>query len=190
VRRGNGPASALIATLTLLAVLAYHDPFGVAGVLEGRKVIGCDGHPVALDGREAELLRLHNDARQEHGLSPLCAQEQLMSAARAHSEDMIERDFYAHESPGGEAPGDRLTRAGYTFATCGENISRMTDPSGGEPQRDDLRRVFTGWMQSPGHRENLLNPAFREVGIGVATGVYAPEVGNTAMYTVDFGTRR
>lgn len=189
VRRGSDRATTLIAVLVVAAVFAYFDPFGITSSLEGSDAVGCDGSAVWLAGRETELLRLHNEARQEHGLSALCVQENLMTAARAHSEDMIERDFYAHESPEGDTPGDRISRTGYPFAIYGENISRMTKPYGGEPTKDDLQQVFIGWMESPGHRQNLLNPAFREVGIGVSTGTYTPEAGSTAMYTVDFGAR-
>ncbi len=66
----------------------------------------------------------------------------------------------------------------------------MSGGYGGAPARGELREAFKGWMESPGHRENLLNPAFREVGIGLSSGQYTPEIGTTTMYVVDFGARQ
>ncbi len=176
--------------LAVVVAFVRFDPLGVAAPLRGAEVVGCDGQIVRLDGRQAEILRLHNEARSEHGVGTLCVQEDLMTAAQAHAEDMIRRDFYAHETPEGLTPTDRISRAGYPFATYGENNNRVSGSYGGEPGRGELREAFEGWMESPPHRENLLNPAFREVGIGLSTGLYAPELGTTTMYVVDFGARR
>jgi uncharacterized protein YkwD len=114
-----------------------------------------------------------------------------MAAAQRRAEDMIERDdFYAHDTPEGLTPGDRISRAGYPFATCGENNNRVSELDVGEPGREELREAFESWMESSGHRENILNPASHEIGIGLSTGQYAPEPGTTMMYVVDFGARR
>ncbi len=113
-----------------------------------------------------------------------------MAAAQGHAEDMIQRDFYDHETPEGFMPGDRITRAGYPFATYAENNNRVSGSYSGEPGTDKVREAFESWMESPGHRENILNPAFREVGIGLWAGRYATELGTTTMYVVDFGARQ
>ena len=123
-------------------------------------------------------------------MSELCVQENLMAAAQGHAEDMIRRDFYAHETPEGLTPGDRISRAGYPFVTYGENNNRVSGSYSGEPDRGELRAAFESWMESPGHRENILNLAFREVGFGLSTGQYSAELGTTTMYVVDFGARR
>ncbi|MDP9457723.1 MAG: CAP domain-containing protein [Actinomycetota bacterium] len=102
---------------------------------------------------------------------------------------MLERGFYEHVTPEGVDPGERIARAGYPFATYGEN-NRVSGDLVGEPGRKELGEAVRSWMDSPGHRENLLNPAFREVGFGVTTGRYAPERGTTTMYVADFGARR
>ena len=164
-RRTHDSAVPLMVVLAVVVAFMRLDPTDTLKPLEATEVADCDGRMVSLDGREAELLRLHNEARAEHGVGPLCVQRNLMVAAQGHAEDMIRRDFYAHETPEGLTPGDRITRAGYPFATYGENNNRVSGGYGG-PGRGELREAFEGWMESPGHRENLLNPAFREVGIG------------------------
>lgn len=181
----------MMAVLVVAAAFVHFNPGGImAEPLIDAEVTDCDGQVMVLDGRKAELLRLHNEARAENGAGPLCVQQNLMSSAQGHAEDMLERDFYAHETPEGLTPADRVSRAGYAFATCGENNNRVSGTSVGEPGADEIRQAFTSWMESPGHRENLLNPAFREVGFGLETGFYSPEPGTTTTYVANFGARR
>lgn len=188
--RTGEKALALVAVLAVAAAFAHFDPAGLmAGPLKDTEVTDCDGRVVVLDGRKAELLRLHNEARAENGAVPLCVQRNLMHSAQGHAEDMLERDFYAHETPEGLTPADRISRAGYPCATCGENNNRVGGIYGEQPDAEDLRAAFEGWMESPGHRENLLNPDFREVGFGLETGSYSPEPGATTMYVANFGSR-
>jgi uncharacterized protein YkwD len=128
--------------LAMALAFIQFNPLGVAKPLEDVEVVDCDGRTVVLDGRSAELLRVHNEARTEHGVGLLCVQEDLMVAAQGHAEDMIERDFYAHETPEGLTPGDRITRAGYPFATYGENNDRVSGSYSGEPDRSELQGAF------------------------------------------------
>jgi uncharacterized protein YkwD len=93
-----------------------------AAPLQGETVTGCDGAALSLSGAEAELLRLHNEARGELGIAPLCAQGQLMTAARGHSEDMLSRSFYDHDTPEGTEPSERVSAAGYEYSLMAENI--------------------------------------------------------------------
>lgn len=123
-------------------------------------------------------------------LEPAPALLFLRAAAQGHAEDMLKRGFYEHVTPEGVDPGQRISRAGYPFATYGENNNRVWGDPNGEPGRRELGEAVRSWMDSPGHRENLLNPAFREVGFGIPTGRYAPERGQTTMYVANFGTRR
>lgn len=174
----------------LMVGIVQLDPLGTAGLSEETEVVGCDGQRVRLDGKKAELLRLHNEERAEYGAPALCTHPQLEAAAQGHAEDMLKRGFYEHVTPDGVDPGQRISRAGYPFATYGENNNRVWGDFTGEPGRKELREAVQSWMDSPGHRENLLNPAFREVGFGITTGRYAPERGTTTMYVADFGTRR
>lgn len=115
----------------------------------------------------AELERkLHeriNQVRKEQGLEPLVANGALTRRARAHSFDMARRGYFEHTSPDGETYFDRLSRAGLRYFAAGENIF-MTS---GWQQNDLLDRVVQRWMKSPGHRGNIVNPAYTDSGIGI-----------------------
>ena len=100
---------------------------------------------------------------------------------------MVERRYFAHDTPDGVGMADRIKRAGYLRAgrawSLGENIAWGTDDLG------TAAEIHNAWMNSAGHRANLLNPRFRHVGVGIAPGVPTPGVwGGT--YVTDFGTRR
>ena len=136
-------------------------------------------------GRKRSALELHNETREHHGLGPLCADPRLTRAARSHSRDMIEKGYFSHASPSGETFAARLDRSGYEYRMAGENLAWGTGTQA-TPEG-----TFERWMESPGHRRNVLVGGFREVGVGAATGEY--EVGGVhaaTMYTVDFGTPR
>jgi uncharacterized protein YkwD len=145
----------------------------------------CDGESMELKGEEERTLELHNEVRERHSLEPLCVDPELTRAARSHSKDMIQKGYFAHASPSGETLGARLERSGYEYRTAGENIAWGTGPLA--TPEDTMDR----WMGSPGHRRNVLDGGFREVGVGAATGEYERGGGHAAtMYTVDFGTPR
>jgi uncharacterized protein YkwD len=153
----------------------------------------CDGGTIQLTTAESRTLSMHNNARTANGLPKLCVHRLLTRAARSHSQEMIDKDYFAHESFNGETDKQRVERFGYTFSgfsfwKFGENIYWGSGTSG------TPRSAFTWWMNSPGHRANILDPDFREVGIGVRKGEYVDESGTihpgTSMYTVDFGVRR
>ncbi|GAA3787424.1 CAP domain-containing protein [Streptomyces chiangmaiensis] len=108
-----------------------------------------------------EVLALTNTERAAAGLAPLAADPRLAAAAQAHSADMVARDFYAHTSPEGREPWDRAAAAGSRHRTVGENIACG--------QRSPAE-VVRGWMNSPGHRANILKPAFTHLGVGFVGG--------------------
>ncbi|MFJ5774132.1 CAP domain-containing protein [Streptomyces sp. NPDC093094] len=110
---------------------------------------------------EAEVVSLTNGERAAAGLPPLAPDPALTRAARAHSADMVARDFYAHTAPDGSRPWDRAAAAGSAHRSVGENIACG--------QRS-AAEVVTGWMNSPGHRANILKPGFTHMGIGFAGG--------------------
>jgi uncharacterized protein YkwD len=139
----------------------------------------CGGGETFLYASEMRLLALHNNTRKNHGLKPLCVHPTLQEAARAHSKDMIQYDYYAHVTRGSnENACARILRFGYRWSSCGENIGYNPTPEG----------VFLSWMRRSTHSSNILDSDFREVGIGAHTGEYNDS--KTTMYTVDFGARR
>ncbi|WP_258574817.1 CAP domain-containing protein, partial [Streptomyces shenzhenensis] len=110
---------------------------------------------------QAEVADLTNRERTRAGLRPLAVDPQLAAAAQAYSTDMAVRDFYSHTSPEGTQPWDRAAAAGSRRRTIGENIACG--------QRS-AAEVVDGWMNSPGHRANILRPDFTHIGIGFAGG--------------------
>lgn len=107
------------------------------------------------------VLRLTNAERTAAGLSPLSPDPLLTVAAQDHSADMIARAFYSHTSPDGGEPWHRASAAGSRHRAIGENIACG--------QRTPAE-VVDGWMNSPGHRANILKPSFTHLGVGFAGG--------------------
>ncbi|AVH60932.1 MULTISPECIES: CAP domain-containing protein [Streptomyces] len=117
--------------------------------------------PADLRRTASEVIALTNAERTACGLPPLSPDSPLTTAAQAHSADMVARAFYSHTSPDGSRPWDRAAAAGCTRRTIGENIACG--------QRSPAE-VVRGWMNSPGHRANILKPDFTHIGIGLAGG--------------------
>ncbi|MFE1291370.1 sigma-70 family RNA polymerase sigma factor [Streptomyces sp. NPDC058751] len=125
-------------------------------------------------GTVAQVVALVNKERAAVGCGPLTEDPQLEDAAQAHSEDMAARDFFEHTNPDGVDPGQRITAAGYRWSTYGENIAEGQQT----PQA-----VMESWMNSPGHRANILNCSFKNIGVGVHKGSGGP------WWTQDFGAK-
>lgn len=109
---------------------------------------------------EKQMLDLVNQERQAAGLNPLAPDPQLTEVARKHSADMFARGYFAHDTPEGKSPFDRMREAGVSFLTAGENLALAPT----------IPVAHTGLMNSPGHRANILRPQFGRVGIGVMDG--------------------
>ncbi|HKG60019.1 MAG TPA: CvpA family protein [Pyrinomonadaceae bacterium] len=109
---------------------------------------------------EKQMLDLVNQERQAAGLNPLAPDPELTQVARQHSADMFARGYFAHDTPEGRSPFDRMQAAGVRFLTAGENLALAPT----------LSLAHTGLMNSPGHRANILRPQFGRVGIGVMDG--------------------
>jgi uncharacterized protein YkwD len=109
---------------------------------------------------EAEMLQLVNRERARQGIGPLVADTALRTVARAHSVDMFERGYFSHYTPEGKDPFERMRAAHIAFLTAGENLALA----------QTLSIAHTGLMHSPGHRANILNPAYHRVGIGIIEG--------------------
>jgi uncharacterized protein YkwD len=109
---------------------------------------------------EKRMLDLVNQERQAAGLNPLQPDPELTEVARRHSADMFARGYFAHDTPEGLTPFDRMRDAGVRFLTAGENLALAPT----------IPVAHTGLMNSPGHRANILRPQFGRVGIGVMDG--------------------
>jgi uncharacterized protein YkwD len=147
----------------------------------------CEGDTFALSVAEKRMLDLHNRARTQRGLGALCLSPDLTPIARARSQDMLDRDYFSHYTPQGTTVMDELERLGYfgpeAFHLVGEIIAR----GGNGTDTDTPEYMFDGLMHSPGHRENILNEGYTEVGIGTRSGTYQHYDDTTTVYTVVFG---
>ncbi|MDX2214874.1 MAG: CAP domain-containing protein [Oculatellaceae cyanobacterium bins.114] len=110
---------------------------------------------------EAEVWQQINVIRQQRGLSPLKNNPKLAQVARRYSQRMAEQNFFSHTAPEGDTMVDRVRSVGIFYFALGENLFKGTNLS--EP----ASAAVTGWMNSPGHRRNILRSEYREMGIGV-----------------------
>jgi uncharacterized protein YkwD len=117
----------------------------------------------AADSAEAQVLALVNDQRAAAGCGAVTADDKLAAVARAHSEDMRDRGFFSHVNPDGLDPFQRAERAGITARA--ENIARG---------QQDAAAVMDAWMNSAGHRANILNCDLTRLGVGIAEGSGGP----------------
>ena len=125
----------------------------------------------------SEVIRLTNAQRTANGLSALTENSALDSAALAKGNDMIAKGYWAHFAPDGTSPWSFFTSFGYKYQYAGENLAR---------DFSDASSAVGAWMNSPTHKENILNPHYREVGIGVVEGQLAGA--NTTIIVQFFGT--
>ncbi len=124
---------------------------------------------------ESQVLTLLNQERTNRGIPALKSNTKLRNAALGHTQDMACNNFIGHLGSDGSDPGDRITAAGYDYSTWGENVAAgYTSPSS----------VVDAWMDSTGHRANILNPSFTEIGIGY---VYNSASTYGHYWTTDFG---
>ncbi|OIK25167.1 CAP domain-containing protein [Streptomyces malaysiense] len=127
----------------------------------------------AASGVAAQIVQLVNAERAKAGCRPLTLDAKLTEAAQAHSADMAAHQNMSHTGSDGSDPGTRITQAGYTWSAYGENVAYGYSTAA---------EVMAGWMSSPGHRANILNCGYQEIGVGLAQpGSY---------WTQDFGTPR
>jgi uncharacterized protein YkwD len=109
---------------------------------------------------EARMLQMVNAERIANGLKPLAPDPELTEVARRHSADMFGRGYFAHDTPEGRDPFDRMRESGVRFLTAGENLALAPT----------VQVAHTGLMNSPGHRANILHKDFGRVGIGIMDG--------------------
>ncbi|MEV1328874.1 CAP domain-containing protein [Micromonospora costi] len=121
-----------------------------------------------------EVVDLVNAERAKAGCDPVSIDDKLMTAAQRHSQDQADHQNMSHDGSDGSDPGDRIERVGYEWRTYGENVAwNQKTPAA----------VMDAWMNSPGHRANILNCAFTEIGVGIASS-------NGPYWTQDFAAPR
>jgi hypothetical protein len=115
----------------------------------------------ATDMTSGGLLSGTNAQRTQNGLGGLSLNSALNQAAQAKANDMVARNYWSHTTPDGQEPWIFINNTGYAYQAAGENLAYGFSTSG---------ETITGWMNSPGHRANILNGNYREVGFGIANG--------------------
>jgi hypothetical protein len=139
--------------------------------------VGLPAEDLGLRRARALTFCLLNERRGSRGLQALRYDARLELASQRHSDDMVRRDYFEHDTPEGVEPHSRMLAAGYPAdnAFTGENIAW------GEGAESSPVEIMDSWMHSRPHREALLNPSYTEVGVGVAA------ADSSATYTTDFG---
>jgi uncharacterized protein YkwD len=190
-RGRNADRGSVVTVRTCLALLAV----AALAVPAGARASGGCRDADALPGRvsqarlRAAMLCLMNGERSAHGLKRLRANHALSRAAAAYARQMVRRHFFDHRSPSGSTMMSRIRSSDYvhgaTSFTVGENLAWGAGPLA------TPRAIVRAWMRSREHRANLLDPEFRDVGIGVAAGAPARLGAGTAAgtYVADFGRK-
>ncbi len=109
---------------------------------------------------ESEVIRLVNEIRQQNGLKPFQTNWELSRVARYKSQDMVDNHYFSHNSPTYGTPFQMMKAFGLSYRTAGENIAYGYRTP---------KAVVDGWMNSSGHRANILNPSFTQIGVGYVT---------------------
>ncbi|MDP3940834.1 MAG: CAP domain-containing protein [bacterium] len=163
--------TSLLAVIVLLFVLEFSFSF----LHEKRgDILG-----LRTDIAVTELLSLTNKKREENGLPPVQLDPVLSEAASQKAADMFAGNYWAHNSPNGTTPWVFIKSSGYDYLYAGENLARGFSTSSD---------VINAWMQSPGHRENMLSPNYKDIGFAVVPGTLT---GDETMLVVEmFGKRR
>ncbi len=132
------------------------------------------------------VLCLHNQIRAQRGLSLLKANAKLRTAATRHASDMVGQGYFDHASPSGETFVERVLAAGYAKRTDGWSLGENL--AWGTGEQSTPAGVMNAWMNSAGHRANILKRAYRELGVGVRLGVPS-DAGVGATFTAEFGVK-
>lgn len=127
-----------------------------------------------------DIIEATNKERVAEGLPPLSTNEKLNKSAEIKVDDMIDRQYFEHQAPTGEGVSDLGKKAGYEYVIMGENLAL-----GAFTSSDDIVKA---WMESPGHKANILNNKYQDIGVSVKSAVYE---GKEVWFAVQhFGTSR
>ena len=178
LRRLLAPTAAAVAALAFSAAPA------------SAQVSACQSSAAApaaenLDQVERAILCLVNRERTTRGLKSLRSNGRLAQAATIHSQDMVRRSYFSHQSPGGGTLTDRIRAAGYLSG--GRSYAFAENLAWGTGSLATPQSIVRSWMNSAGHRRNILTGRYEELGVGVVVG--APGQSGGATYTTNFGVK-
>lgn len=171
----NHQKAHLISIKALFAYLCFFILLQVGFSIIGYVQPGILGVSGTLD--QKKLIELTNLERQKMGLSPVAENSALDQAAQLKAQNMFAENYWAHFSPSGKTPWDFILGSGYKFSFAGENLAKNFQSS---------EEVIKAWMASPTHRDNLLNPRYKDIGMAVSDGVLNGQ--KTLLVVEEFGT--
>ncbi|HBC97832.1 MAG TPA: serine protease [Clostridium sp.] len=122
------------------------------------KPVQNNGQSSDVNAEASEVIKLVNVERSKNGLAPLKANAELSKVAAVKSQDMADKNYFSHTSPTYGSPFDMMKKFGISYTAAGENIAY------GQKTPEE---VMNSWMNSPGHRANILNSNFTEIGVGI-----------------------
>jgi uncharacterized protein YkwD len=177
-------------TLSALLIVGTLVPASLGATSAKQSCAGADVQPTRAELRRVvnAAMCLVNQRRADHGSRPLHVNRRLSTAARRHAHDMVRHRYFSHVSLSGATLEKRLRRAGYLKAAGVWNVSEDIGWGRGDPASP--RRMVRNWMHSPPHRQALLDPKMREIGMGVAPGAPYGSNRNAGTYVMDLGLRR
>jgi uncharacterized protein YkwD len=175
-------------TKTVTAKIALGDKRPVKARAAAAPCQNVDVMPTAetIEVVRAAILCLHNQIRADKNLPLLKDNSKLRKAALGHSATMVSQGFFDHTSPDGDTFVDRVIGAGYTKKNAGWSLGENL--AWGTGDLSTANGIMNAWMNSSGHKANILKKAYREVGIGIRLGVPSDE-GVGATITADFGVK-
>src|SRR3989344_2919298 len=161
-------------TLALLIIFLFLGTFSLSALkVKFPEVLG-----ISTDITSEQLLVLVNQKREENGFAPLVFNPELSAAALNKSNDMLSKNYWAHNSPEGRTPWEFIKESGYNYIYAGESLARGFTTSSS---------VTDAWMASSSHRANMLSPNYSDVGFAVMTGRLDGE--ETVLVVEEFGSR-
>jgi uncharacterized protein YkwD len=181
---GSPDVASCVRRVALSAVVAALSIPGSAAAAGPAACASADARPAQVSERTVirSTLCVVNAERARHGLRPLRLNRRLARAARHHSEDMARNGYFDHTSRSGASFVDRIRRTGYLSGVRAWRVAENI--AWGTGSQASPRAITRAWMNSPGHRANILDGSYREIGIGVASVRSA-----RTLYTTDFGAR-
>lgn len=174
--------------LLLALAVASAAPAAAADARTGCASASAQPHAAAYVVVRGATLCLVNAERRRRGLRPLRYDRRLAKAASRHARDMVRNRYFSHDSPDGRDFVERIMRTRYVRSrrggwVLGENLAW------GSGSLASPRAIVRAWMRSPGHRRNVLNRRFREIGVAFVRGAPVRGAGLAATYVTEFGAR-
>ena len=157
----------LVFRISTLAVALILPNITLAATEDCRDRLG--GRDTLASSYREQVCELVNETRAQNGLTPMKLSARLSNVAQNHASDMANQGYFSHKNPLGESSFDRMAKEGISYTAAGENIAK-----GQQTPRD----VMNSWMNSPGHRANILSKKFNKLGVGYKQSVWVQDFTN------------